>query len=65
MDFALDFRLFLMCSINVLFKVMVLVLNFTNAVLSKMTFGSILYIRMVRYLVPQRIHRVNPLDLKI
>ncbi len=54
MDFPMDLGFFSVCSINVLYKVTVLlILNFTKAVLSKTT-EAIFFHRMVSY-APKKI----------
>ncbi len=63
MDFHMDFWSYWMCFINVLFKV-ITILNFTNAVLSKMTFRSI-FESFDDVLCGKEIHRLGPMDLKI
>ncbi len=63
MDFHMEFWLFCLCCINVLFKV-ISNLKFYKRCLAKMTFRSIL-VSEDDVLCAKEIHRLDPMDLKI
>ncbi len=63
MNFRMEFWMFWMCFINVLFNV-INNLKFTNAVLSKMTCRNI-YVSWDGALCAKEMHRLGPMGLKI